>query len=263
MSPGAALATLGEADLRALAAAIRSRRLAPPFGMSAVQRITGPSMAASVAEAIQILSLEGCNHGALATCIEIMADVAAARSPVEDHVHLVMTGPEGRAYHRDTAVVVEDLFRRAERSVLVAGYAVYQGKQVFAELGRRMEEVPDLHVRAFLNVARRAEDTGSTAETLTEFVRRFKTYNWPPGCRQPELYYDVRSLTYAGGSVALHAKCIVVDRRELFVSSANFSEAAQQRNIEVGVLVRSLTLAHQATEFFDAMVAEGVCVRAG
>jgi phosphatidylserine/phosphatidylglycerophosphate/cardiolipin synthase-like enzyme len=263
VSPGAALATLGEADLRALAAAIRSRRLAPPFGMSAVQRITGPSIAASVAEAIQTLSLEGCNHGALAACIEMMADAVAARSPVEDHVQLVMTGPEGGAYHRDTAVVVEDLFRRAERSVLVAGYAVYQGKHVFAELGRRMEEVPDLHVRVFLNVARKPDDAGSTAEVVSGFVQRFRTYNWPAGSRLPELYYDVRSLTCAEGPVALHAKCIVVDRRELFVSSANFSEAAQQRNIEVGVLVRSSTLAYQATEFFDAMVGEGVCARAG
>src|ERR1017187_5922550 len=43
VSSGAALAKLGEPDLRALAAAIRSRLLGPPFGMSAVQRITGAS----------------------------------------------------------------------------------------------------------------------------------------------------------------------------------------------------------------------------
>lgn len=262
MSPGAALARLGEADLRALAAAIRSRRLTPPFGLSAVQRITGPSMAAAVAEALQILSLEGCNPGALASCIDMVADAVAAGSSVEDRVQLVMTGPEGRAYHRDTAVVVQDLFRRAERSVLVAGYAVYQGKQVFAELGRRMDEVPDLHVRVFLNVARNREDTESAADILCGFVYKFKTYNWPIECRLPELYYDCRSLNAGGEAVALHAKCIVVDREEVFISSANFSEAAQYRNIEVGVLIRSLALAVQATQFFDAMVREGVCVRA-
>jgi len=50
VSPGAALARLGEADLRALAAAIRSGRLGPPFGKSAVQRITGKSVAAAVAD---------------------------------------------------------------------------------------------------------------------------------------------------------------------------------------------------------------------
>jgi len=96
-----------------------------------------------------------------------------------------MTGPEGRAYHRDTAVVVQDLFRRAERSVLVAGYAFFQGKEVFADLGRRIEELPDLHVRLFRNVARRPEDIGSDREIVSGFVQKFKAHNWPEGCRLP------------------------------------------------------------------------------
>ena len=70
MSAGSPLAKLGEADLRALAAAIRSRRLGPPFGMTAVQRITGASTAAAVAEALTCLALEGCSQAALASCVE-------------------------------------------------------------------------------------------------------------------------------------------------------------------------------------------------
>ena len=62
--------------------------------------------------------------------------------------------------------------------------------------------------------------------------------------------------------MSLHAKCVVIDAREIFISSANFTEAAQHRNIELGVLVRSAALARQATEFFKAMIHERVCVRA-
>src|ERR1017187_2398916 len=80
VSPGFALAKLGEADLRALAAAIRSRRLGPPFGMSAVQRITGPAMASAVADALKILSLEGCPPGWLASCLEMIADTEIGRA---------------------------------------------------------------------------------------------------------------------------------------------------------------------------------------
>jgi len=262
VSQGAALAKLGEADLRALASAIRSHRLGPPFGISAVQRITGQSMAVAVSDALKALSLEGCTPGGLASCLEVIADSASAWSSVEDKVQLVMTGPEGRAYHRDTAVVVQDLFRRAERSILVAGYAFYQGREVFEELGRRMDELAALHVRVFLNVSRKPEDTASTAEIVSGFVQKFKAYNWPAGCRVPELYYDCRSLAAAEGPVSMHAKCVVVDGREIFISSANFTEAAQHRNIEVGVLIRSAMLARQATEFFEAMVAERICVPA-
>jgi phosphatidylserine/phosphatidylglycerophosphate/cardiolipin synthase-like enzyme len=37
--------------------------------------------------------------------------------------------------------------------------------------------------------------------------------------------------------VGMHAKCGVVDRARAFVSSANFTQRGQERNIEVGVLI--------------------------
>ena len=54
--------------------------------------------------------------------------------------------------------------------------------------------------------------------------------------------------------VSPHAKCIAVDDQEVFVSSANFTEAAQERNIEVGLLVRSVVLSERLTRFFEALV---------
>ena len=132
MSPGLALAKLGDGDLRALAAGIRTGRICPPFDISSVQRITGSAMAGPATAALQLLSGKGCTAEALASCIEKIGDTARFRPRVEDSVQLVMTGPESSdAYHRDTGVVVGDLFRRAQASVLVAGYAVFQGKHVF------------------------------------------------------------------------------------------------------------------------------------
>jgi len=73
----------------------------------------------------------------------------------------------------------------------------------------------------------------------------------------PEVYYDPRSLDIAAQErSAMHAKCIVVDRQELFISSANFTEAAQNRNIKVGLLVRSASLADNLVRHFDTLVAE-------
>lgn len=110
-------------------------------------------MAGPATAALQLLSDKGCTAEALASFVEMIGETTRFRPMVEDAVQLVMTGPESSgAYHRDTGVVVGDLFRRAQTSVLVAGYAVYQGKQVFVEFGRRMEELPNLHVRLFLNL---------------------------------------------------------------------------------------------------------------
>jgi phosphatidylserine/phosphatidylglycerophosphate/cardiolipin synthase-like enzyme len=60
-----------------------------------------------------------------------------------------------------------------------------------------------------------------------------------------------------GKSAALHAKCVVIDEFDLFVSSANFTEAAQQRNIEVGLRLRSPIVAGRIVRFFESLVAGG------
>ena len=40
----------------------------------------------------------------------------------------------------------------------------------------------------------------------------------------------------------MHAKCVVADDRSVFVSSANFTEAAQElENVEIGLLIESVT----------------------
>jgi len=48
----------------------------------------------------------------------------------------------------------------------------------------------------------------------------------------------------------------------VFVSSANFTEAAQERNIEVGLLIQSRALAERVRRFFDALVDSGYFGRA-
>jgi phosphatidylserine/phosphatidylglycerophosphate/cardiolipin synthase-like enzyme len=41
----------------------------------------------------------------------------------------------------------------------------------------------------------------------------------------------------------LHAKCIVVDHEQALITSANFTNRGQTRNIEVGVLIRDALFA--------------------
>ncbi|MGH7506603.1 MAG: phospholipase D-like domain-containing protein [Longimicrobiales bacterium] len=57
---------------------------------------------------------------------------------------------------------------------------------------------------------------------------------------------------------SLHAKCVVVDRSVAFISSANFTVAAQRRNIEIGTLIRSQPFADRLDSHFDALVASGL-----
>ena len=56
----------------------------------------------------------------------------------------------------------------------------------------------------------------------------------------------------------MHAKCLVVDRRTAFVTSANFTEAAQTRNIEAGMVVRSESFAARIANYFEGLYEAGL-----
>src|SRR5690606_13068424 len=135
--------------------------------------------------------------------------------------------------------------------VLVVGYAIYQGRHVFEALAERMQQNPALQVRFCLNVVRSDTDTSRSEVILSRFATRFKETQWPPGAPLPEVYYDPRSVAdQEPVRSSLHAKCIVVDTRQVFISSANFTEAGQRRNIEVGLRIDSAPLAEQLAEHF-------------
>ena len=49
----------------------------------------------------------------------------------------------------------------------------------------------------------------------------------------------------------LHSKVVIVDTEKVFLTSANLTEAAQTRNIELGVIFSNSSLARQIEEFFN------------
>ena len=247
---------LSERDLHDVALALRSGRLSPPFSCVALQRIVSNDSAQRSAAAFQHLSTAGFTSEQVAVALELLRADRLLRPRIEDVLDLVTTGPEvAGVASRDTGVVVRELFANAEKSVLVTGYAVYQGQRVFQALADRMLEVPDLQVRLFLDIQRSHGDTTAPTELVRRFAERFRKSQWPQGRPLPEVYFDPRSVDLAGGLRAcLHAKVVVVDDRQVFVSSANFTEAAQLRNIEVGVVIQSESVARQLTEFVNTLL---------
>ena len=246
-------------DLRALAGGLRTGHLCPPYAPASVQRMLNGAVAAEVSTGLQELAASGLPPAGIACALELLATGYENRPPIEDVVDLVTTGGgTSGGGNRTTSVVVGELFRNAQQSVLVAGYAVYQGQKVFQALADRMQESPDLDVRLFLDIQRRQGNTSAPTELVREFVQRFRTSQWPGGRPLPQVFYDPRSVTLEPGkAAALHAKCVVIDEFDLFVSSANFTEAAQQRNIEVGLRLRSSIVAGRIVRFFESLVAGG------
>ncbi len=162
---------------------------------------------------------------------------------------------------RDTAVVVQELFQSVRRSVLVSSFVVDErdkAEALFGLLAKRMDEEADLSVRLYLNVQRKYGDETADSVLLKKFADRFRHQVWP-GERLPEVYHDPRALAVGGKTRAcLHAKCIVVDEDRALVSSANFTEAAHERNIEAGLLIADRQVATALRTQYETLAERGV-----
>lgn len=239
-----------------LADSITSGRLAAPFSAISLQRYLPATQCEEIAAELQSLADAGVRSPQLAYILRLLADERSYSQRVGERLELVWTGPEtpGSA-SRDTGVVVRELFSRAQSSVLIAGFAIWQGSHIFKSLADRMTQVPELVVRMFLNVPRGQDPNAPVSELLSKFVDSFRQTHWP-WSKLPEVYYDPRSLEVDyRRRASLHAKCIIVDEERTFVTSANFTEAAQERNIEAGVLVKNAAFACALRDQFESLVA--------
>ena len=185
----------------------------------------------------QLEAIEGALAGhRTAACVAVLDVVLADRAVMQPSPELVWTGPEAPAgAARDTAVVLRELFEGARQSVILAGYDFDHAHDVLAPLHRVMAEW-GVDVRFFVNIDQ-AQRVVDEAEHLEAQLGTFLTDNWPFGDPRPRIYYDKRALRPGPPWCSLHAKCVVVDGARAFVSSANFTQRGQERNIEVGVLV--------------------------
>ena len=176
-------------------------------------------------------------------------------------IEVVVSGPDPSRTARETSVVTRSLFENARTRVLAVGFAVHQGHTVFRELAERHDDIEALKVTLCLDVRRPPSNT-SIDTLLVEGSARILLENEWPGKRAPEMFYDPRSLAASETTrSALHAKCIVVDGRKALVTSANFTEAAQERNIELGLLLRSAAIAARIEEHFRGLIGRGHLLR--
>ena len=234
-----------------LVSALETGLLASPYSTASLQAVVGAgSRGDEIIEPLLALERLGVSGPGAAAWLRTVGD-AVGRTPKPD---LVWSGPEVPGLHaRDTRRVYEDLLGSAKRTVWASTYAFFDGPKAFEILARRMDSTTDLRVVLLLNIQRRRGDTIAANELVRKFADRFWKTDWP-GTSRPRVYFDPRALEPDGPGGVLHAKAVVVDDEAVFVTSANLTEAALDRNIEVGLLVRDHALAASVSSHFQGLI---------
>jgi len=222
----------------------------------------------AIADALHELHDLGMSARGAAAALRAVARVAARQRKPD----LVLSGLQMPGiYARDTRMVFDELLSSAERSVWLSSFVYHNGPKVFETLAQRMQERSELSVNLLLNIQRKWGDTTRSEHLVSAFAHTFWSKAWP-GQRRPKVYYDPRSVGFedqdspanAGAaasvkagpsaSAVLHAKAVVVDDEALFITSANLTEAASERNIEMGILLRDRGMALTVVSYFQRMI---------
>lgn len=246
-----ALMELPEHIRKRLATALESKLIAPPYSAASLRSVLGVR---NECEGIirVLLSLErlGISGPAAAEWFKTV-DAATSRIVRAD---FVWSGPEVPGLHaRDTRRVYNELLGGVEKSVWLSTFVFFDGPKAFEVLARRMAEKPDLQAILLLNIQRKRGDTTEADRLVRKFADRFWGIDWP-GKLRPRVYYDPRSLEQDGPTGVLHAKAVVADDEAVFITSANMTDAALDRNIEMGLLVRDRALAATVVAHFRGLI---------
>jgi hypothetical protein len=243
------------ANLRSrLLKALASGALEAPYTKAAITSALGAGSGYSSAEvgsALTALAARDVSGPGVALALDVAARSTASRGRPD----LVWSGPTAPGIHtRGTRQVYEELIGAAQREIWISTYAYFDGQHAFRSLADRMDAVPELRVRLLLNVSRKHGDATAADLLIAAFAEKFWNRDWP-GSARPDVYYDPRSLDLSGEvRGVLHAKAIVVDDEAAFITSANITEAAFDRNIEVGIITRDALLAASLARQFKLLI---------
>ena len=249
-----ALAAADRQDLVRLADLLEAGLLTPPPSALSLRDHIAAAHADAVAQSLGELVARDMPPAHIALLLRAFAAGVQAADASSSSVEVVVSGPDAAGGARDTGVVMRQLFAKARRRVLAVGFAVRQGKSVFRTLAERLDRDNALEATLCIDVRRPPGDTSIDRDILRRFANEFVRNEWP-GSRQPRVYYDPRSLEPAGRTASsMHAKCVVIDGAQALVTSANFTEAAQERNIELGLLVDAQPVARRIDEHFLSLI---------
>ncbi len=240
--------------LNTLSSMLKDNANAAEISQRSLQMAVGITASTDVAAMLERCAAEGWTPAHVAS---IAAEIARARKNATSPEHLfdlVLSGPEIPGVPtRDTAAVTHELFEQAEEEVILVGYVVYHGKKLFERLYQKMIENPRLRVWFCMHIERKWKDTTHDFELVRKFADKFTREDWPWEPR-PHVYYDPRCLSMDSTKrTSLHAKCVIVDRRVALVTSANFTEAAQARNIEAGIVIKHPPFVERLAEHFEGL----------
>jgi phosphatidylserine/phosphatidylglycerophosphate/cardiolipin synthase-like enzyme len=181
--------------------------------------------------------------------------IAAAREREQmargERISIVWTGPETSAVamrRMDEALL--ELIAMTRKRLIIVAFAVYKVPAVADALVACSERGCDIAVMLESEAESGGRVTYEMSQALgIQLAQHATLYTWP---------LELRPDVGAGRRASLHAKCAVGDEERLLVSSANLTEYAFTKNIELGLLIEGGAVPCRVQAHLEALITSGV-----
>lgn len=172
------------------------------------------------------------------------------RLRAQQHIELLWAGPSpaNKVPARRIDQALYDLIATAKQEILLITFAAAKIKRLTDELWKAAER--GVQIRLILEFEESSEGQLSF-DAMKAFpptlIKAVNVYHWP---------VEKRDRNQAGRPGKLHAKMAVIDNVAL-VSSANLTDDAFNRNLEIGVLIKNPEFLVSAKSYLESLIAEG------
>ena len=176
------------------------------------------------------------------------ASASASLIEEREQIQMVWTGPQTDfVASRHTSQVLLEVIKAAESKLFMTSFVAYKIEKVLNAL----DDAVARRVKVGILLEASVKDGGKvdidSIDIFRESVPAALIYTWRPSSESKSAW-----------SGTVHAKCAVADDKTAFITSANLTGAALERNMELGVLFRGGNIPDKLFRHFEALIATGV-----
>ncbi len=242
------VALVSPAKVRTVASALRG--LAMPAAAPAVNALVDtPAARATVTRVLAAWAQVQASGHEVAGML-LGASEARLRVERELSVELVWTGPTTRFVPtRRTEQVLLDLIASAQADLFLVSFVAYDVRSVVAAMNQAASRGVRLRVLLEASSSHGGSLNVDPAATMRTSVPEAEIFTWR---EKPQPFVDGK----------VHAKVAVIDGARAFITSANLTGHALEKNMEAGVLINGGLVPKTLDDHLQALIDVGVIARA-
>ena len=224
----------------------RIRQTTPDGAVAALSGVVSTSAASSmVAELIDAWRTESVSAAELASML-LAASHVVRKAAAEQTIELVWTGPTTPFVSaRRTEQALLQVINAAEQTLVVTSFVAYDVSTIVNALNAAAARGVAISMLLELSQDHGGSISFDAIGKMSALVPAVKLYAWR---EKADPFTDGR----------VHAKVVVADGRMCFITSANLTGHAMEKNMEAGVLISGGSVPNLLADHLEALISTGI-----